>query len=79
MHIYPKAVCNNKCLLFTNYAVSKTVKQSPRIVCHSDQLFNYQVSILQDHNSKEIFAPVSPAIQVTAYEPISSTRWLIFL
>ena len=35
----PEAVCNNKCPLFTNYAVSKNVKQSSRVACHSGQAF----------------------------------------
>lgn len=31
MNVYPKAVCNNKCPLFTNYAVSKMLNSLPEL------------------------------------------------
>jgi hypothetical protein len=39
-------------------AVSKNLKQPPRIACHSYQLFNYEDLFLQDHNTKEILVHV---------------------
>lgn len=61
MNVCPKAVYYNKCLYLQIMAVSKNVTQLSKIACHNNQLFNYQVSLLQDRNLKEILAPVWPA------------------
>lgn len=79
MNVYPRlsAIINAPYLQIM--LSQKMLNSLPELHVTVDRPFNYQVSFLQDHNAKEILAPVFPAMWATVDEPISTARWLMSL